>query len=105
VRPLLAALLVCAASLGCGALRAFDASRGTLDVVSSRTAPHRVAVEYHPRVEGRACFAPYETGKNGVALAIADALAKRPEADALILVTLRGESPCYVVEGTPVRLK
>jgi hypothetical protein len=95
----------CGASLGCGALRAFDFSRGTLDIVSSRAIPRQVAVEYHPRVEGRACFRQSETGNNGVELAIADALAKRPEADALTLVTLRVESPCYIVEGTPVRLK
>ena len=104
MRTLLLAV-ACGTSLGCGALRAFDFSRGTLDIVSSRAIPHQVAVEYHPRVEGRACFGPTETGKNGVELAIADALAKRPEADALTLVALRVESSCYIVEGTPVRLK
>ena len=33
------------------------------------------------------------------------ALAKRPEANALVLMTLRAEQQCFVVEGTPVRLK
>jgi hypothetical protein len=105
-RALLLPVAAGAAGLGCGALHAFDLSRGTLDVVSSRPNPRQIAVEYSPRVEGRACFTPFETGKDGIALAVADALAKRPEANALALMTLRAEKgQCFVVEGTPVRLR
>jgi hypothetical protein len=87
-------------------------SRGALDVVSSRTIPHQVAVEYHPRVVGRACYGALDPGVNGLELAFADALAQRPEANALTLVTVDVESGavrpnawCFVVRGTPVRLK
>ena len=96
-------------SLGCGG---FQVSRGALDVVSSRAIPHQVAVEYHPRVEGRTCYATLDPGVNGLELAFADALAQRPEANALSLVTVDVESGpahpdkwCFVVRGTPVRLK
>jgi hypothetical protein len=44
-------------------------------------------------------------GYAAAVLAIADALAKRPEANALTLVTLHATDQCYVVEGTPILLK
>jgi hypothetical protein len=101
--PTLLAIATAGASLGCAA---FDTTRGTLGLAASQTIPRQIAVEYSPRVEGRACFTPFDDGEKGIELAVADALAKRPEANALALVTLRAEKgQCFVVEGTPVRLK
>jgi hypothetical protein len=106
--PRRASLLLTAlplAALGCIHLRVYEFSRGTLAVVSSRPFPKVAASVYYPRVEGRACYGPLETGKGGIELAVRDALAMRPAADALTLVTLHVENQCFVVEGTPVRLK
>ena len=93
-------------ALGCG-LQGAVYPRGQLALVSSRALTQPIAVEYHPRVEGRSCMENLlvDTGKDAIALAVADALAKRPEANALALVRVRVADYCWIVEGTPVRLR
>jgi len=90
-----------AISLACAA-----EARGRVRLLSSRVVPNLYAAMYYPRVEGRACYESlFSRGKDAIELALVDALAKRPEANALALIKFRLEGNCFVLEGTPAKLK
>ena len=102
---MLARSLLAAAALAAAGCQVYNPPRGTLAFVSSRPLPGQAAAVYYPHVVGSACFNPPTLGADALELAVADAIAKRPGANALALVAIHLENPCFVVEGTPIRLK
>jgi hypothetical protein len=91
-------LLAIAAALACGACVTYE--RGTLAAVSTASLP--IAVEpVEESVEGRACG---DLFRRPVEVAIDDALAKAPGANALINARTDFEGLCIVVRGTAVRV-
>ena len=96
-RPLLLPLaLVAALSAGC-----VTVDRGWLAAVSTTIVPIPMTV-LEEQVEGRSCGEPFAAER--FKLAIDDALAKAPGANALVDVSYGFERLCMTVKGTAVRI-
>ncbi len=95
-RVLLPLALVAAICAGCATV-----DRGWLAAASTTIVPIQMTV-LEERVEGRSCGEPFAAER--FKLAIDDALAKAPGANALVDVSYGFERLCMTVRGTAVRI-
>lgn len=96
-----ASLLVAIATIACA-----PKSRGNFKLLSTRVVPNQYAAVFYPRMKSKTCFGLLADEEDILQRGLEDALAKKPEANALALaefsLDLHG---CLLVEGTPVKLK
>lgn len=92
-------MLVVVTTVGC------QTSQGTLTIVSDRIVPNQYARIYKDRVEGRFCSKEADYPNDAIDHLMKDALSKAPEADALIKAKIWFEDRCFVLEGTPVKMR